>query len=47
MMGGKEGGGGEGGPYLFRENMHMKGVGMLAGSLKDVNFRFWSHFWEK
>ena len=23
---------------------HMKGVGMLAVSLRDVNFRFWSHF---
>lgn len=43
MMGGKEEGGGgrgEGGPYLLRENLHMKGVGMLAVSLRDVNFRF-------
>lgn len=48
MVGGKEEGGGgkkeeggkEGGPYLLRENLHMKGVGMLAVSLRDVNFRF-------
>lgn len=34
------GGGEEGGPYLLRENLHMEGVGMLAVSLRDVNFRF-------
>ena len=33
-----------GGSGVGEGTQHMKGVGMLAVSLKDVNFRFWSHF---
>ena len=37
----------KGNDWLFhirgRETPHMKVVGMLVGSLRGVNFRFWSH----